>query len=163
MRPFEVLNGNFIRIQFKEKKAGETFVPYGFISAERDGEESLPYQTMMDTGSQLVMVVMDAAEDLLGKPRDEIISKCHHKIPIGGIGGGSPVEGYAWTADLRLRAATDDAKSMLLPGVTFYAVNARRLLADYFVIFGQKTGFEQRWLKQHNHSEKRYWQLREWK
>jgi hypothetical protein len=133
-------------------------MPYGYIVTENGGRESNPYQALMDTGSSLILVVMDAAEDLLNKSREEIISKREHEEKLAGLGGDGI--GYGWRTTLRLKSAQKDAGGMLIPEAIIYAVDCPKI-AGYSALFGQKTGFEQRWFKQHNHSSARYWQLRE--
>ncbi len=136
-------------------------MPYGYLSTKIGGVESSPYQTLMDTGSSLILVVMDAAEDLLQKSRDEIISQRDHEHSFTGVEGGTQTA-YAWKTTLHLKAAQTDTFAMLIPDAIIYAVDCPNLVG-YSALFGQKTGFQQRWFKQHNHSAARYWQLREWK
>jgi hypothetical protein len=134
-------------------------MPYGYLSTETDGAESSPYQALMDTGSSLIIVVMDAAEDLLNLSPEEIKAERDHVQEIQGFGGDGI--GYAWRTDLRLRASQNDVAAMLIPGAWMYVIDAPNIVG-YPALFGQRTGFEQRWFKQHNHTKARYWQLREW-
>lgn len=156
MRPPEVLDGNFAPC-----RGTDSHFPYGYILTTVAGQETTPYTALMDTGSSLIIVVMDAAEELLNRDCTEIVSSCDHRKAIGGVGGNGGV-GYAWKIDLILRSRQVDRGGMLIQGAWIYAVQAKNLVG-YSALFGQKSGFSQRWFKQHNHESKRYWQLREWR
>ena len=136
-------------------------MPYGYISTEIDGEEVGPFQALMDTGSSLILVAMDFAEELLGRSSDDIIANRDHTMPYTGSTGATK-DSYGWKIDLLLKANQADAVAMPIPGAFIYAVEAANIVG-YPALFGQKTGFAQRWFKQHNHTAKLYWQLREWK
>ena len=135
-------------------------MPYGYIFREEEGQNSFLYTALMDTGSSLIIVTMDAAEDLLKKTSAQIIADCGNKKPITGFGGDGI--GYGWKLNLRLKANQHDRTSMSIPDAWIYVVSVDNV-AGYSALFGQKTGFAQRWFKQHNHNDARYWQLREWK
>src|SRR6266853_615702 len=144
MRPAEVLSGNLAL-----QRSG-CYFPYAYLSAEVRGHETTQYLTLMDTGASRIIVVMDAAEELLDLGREDIAKYRIDEQNFGGFGGGC-MQGYGWRVNLRLKANPSDANPMLIANAMMYAVECRNILG-YSVIFGQMTGFEQRWFKQHSHN-----------
>jgi len=129
-------------------------MPVAWMTTVAENGESNPVLTLIDTGSGRIILKTEIAVKLLGKSEEEIKSA----TPITAPGVGSNLALYpCQRSSLRLRAQVLGGDSMLIPNAAVFATDS--LPHPFLALFGQLDGFQQRWLRHHNHGANRFWQL----
>lgn len=149
-----------IQGDFGFKQEFKCYMPYAYLSASIGGEEMTPVQALLDTGSALVLIVLDSAAEFVGKTPSQVKADDPHPMNINGIGGGT--RGYRCQCDLWVKAQSGDYDAILIQNARFYAVELDAILG-YGALFGQKSGFMNLFFEHFGHPqpEQQYWRLRD--
>lgn len=135
-------------------------MPYAYLSSTIGGEETTPFQALVDTGAAVILITLERAAELMGKTEEAVKADDPHPPMISGVGGGTP--GYRCQFDLWVKAQQNDYDAILIQGAQFYAVELDDILG-YDALFGQKHGFQNLLFEHLHHSDpnQQYWRLTE--
>jgi len=127
-------------------------MPYAWLSVEHRNRESRPVMALLDTGSAYNVLSMEFAAEMLEVDEGRIRSAQPRSAPA--MGG--KLQLYPWKADIRLRASQVGGDSLLVRNTWIFVTDQE---SAWPALFGQLTGFEEKWFRHHNHSRRRFWQL----
>jgi hypothetical protein len=118
--------------------------------------ESIPVDALIDTGSHYTLIAMGYAKEFLGKSREQIVAEGTPGTIVGIEGKRQPV--YGFPVDMKMSSSELSKEILVLRNVILYASD---LSIGYGILFGQHSGFENRFFRHHNRTEGPFWEIRQ--